>query len=554
MGKLALINGKIYVERDVFVQAVCAEGEEICRIGSNEEILQAAGRDAEVIDLEGRTVIPGLNDSHMHLLNVGMSFARAQIIGAVSIEDLIGRVKSFMEQRPQDARKGIFSKGWNQDLFIGEKRMPTRYDLDRISTEVPVVLQRVCGHVAAANSKAIEMLGLDHQMIQVNGGTIEVDENGVPNGIFTENAIDLVAGLTPKFTLEDNKRLFLMAADYAVSHGITSVQSNDVGNGSTSREDLFRLLHEIYDEKLCSLRYRHQVCLHSVEELRDYVEKGEFKHGVYKDPRRLALGPLKLFKDGSLGGRTASMRREYLDAPGNFGIEVRSDQEMEECCRIADEAGIQVVTHVIGDKAIEDVIKNYEHVLHEGKNPLRHTLIHCQITDRPMLERIARDDILIAYQPIFLDYDMHVVISRCGEELSSTSYAFKTAKDLGIHVSYGTDAPVEDCNPFPNLYSAVTRRDKNGYPEGGFFSQECVDVSDAVDAYTIGSAYNEFCEEFKGRIKPGYLADLVVLDTDIFTCEPAKIRGILPDITIIGGKVVYRRQSIDKNIQQEETK
>ena len=158
-----------------------------------------------------------------------------------------------------------------------------------------------------------------------------------------------------------------------------------------------------------------------------------------------------------------------------------------------------------------------------------------------MMERIAGDDIPICYQPIFLDYDMHVVTDRCGEELSSTSYAFGTAKKLGIHVSYGTDSPVEDCNPFPNLYSAVTRRDQKGWPEGGFFPEERVDIEDAVDAYTIGSAYNEFAEDFKGRLKPGYLADMAVLDTDIFTCRPEEIRTILPVMTIVDGQIVYRK-------------
>jgi len=145
------------------------------------------------------------------------------------------------------------------------------------------------------------------------------------------------------------------------------------------------------------------------------------------------------------------------------------------------------------------------------------------------------------YQPIFLDYDMHAVISRCGEELSSTSYAFKTAEDLGIHVSYGTDSPVEDSNPFPNLYSAVTRKDKTGFPEGGFFPQECVDIETAIDAYTIGSAYNEFMEDRKGRIKPGFLADMVILDKDIFTCDPMEIRGILPVMTIVDGQIAWEK-------------
>ncbi|MEY8395700.1 amidohydrolase [Lachnospiraceae bacterium 45-P1] len=541
MSRMVLVNGKIYVDRGVFAEAVYAENDIIRAVGKNQEILETAG-EAEIIDLQGKTVIPGLNDSHMHLLNVGMGFAQAKIIGVTSMTELIDRVRVFMKEHPEEAKNGILSKGWNQDLFTDEKRMPTRYDLDQITTEIPIVLKRVCGHVASVNSRVIELLGLDKTMVHVDGGTIETDESGRPNGIFTENAVALAEDLIPKYTLEDNKRLFLRAVDYALAHGVTSVQSNDVGNGQLPMEDVFRLLHEVYDAGLCKLRYRHQVCVHSVAEFKKYVENGEFKTGVYENPQMLALGPVKLFKDGSLGGRTAAMRKGYLDDPENYGVEARSNEEMEVICQMADKAGIQVVTHVIGDKAIEDVLGNYEHVLRDGKNPLRHALIHCQITDRPLLERIARNDVLVAYQPIFLDYDMHVVTSRCGEALSSTSYAFKTAKELGIHVSYGTDSPVEDLNPFPNLYSAITRKDKNGSPEKGFYPEECVDVSDAIDAYTAGSAYNEFSEDFKGRIKPGYLADMVVLDRDIFTCNPMEIRDILPEMTIVGGAIVFQKQ------------
>ena len=542
MGELVLTNGKIYVERGAFAQAVYARDGEIRAVGSNEEVLKAAGPAAKVIDLKGKTVIPGLNDSHLHLLNYGMSYARADIIGVTSIEEMIERVRKFVAERPEESRNGILSKGWNQDLFTGEKRMPNRYDLDRISTEVPVVMVRICGHLAAANSRAIELLGLDKQMIEVSGGTIETDENGVPNGIFAENAMNLVTDLIPRFTIEDTKRLFLKAADYAVAHGITSVQSNDIGNTSTSMEEIFQMMHEIYDEGLCKLRYRHQVCITDPETFKKYIESGEFKNGKYKDPRRLALGPLKLFKDGSLGGRTAALRKGYADDPGNFGVECISKEEMDEFCRIADENGIQVVTHAIGDRAIADVMESYEKVLRNGKNPLRHGLIHCQITDRQMLEKAAKDDILISYQPIFLDYDMHILLDRCGKELGSTSYAFYTADKLGIHVSYGTDCPVEGCNPFPNLYSAVTRKDQKGWPEGGFFPEECVDICEAIDAYTIESAYQEFSEDFKGRIKEGYLADMVVLDRDIFTCDPMEIKDILPAMTIIGGEIVYQSE------------
>jgi predicted amidohydrolase YtcJ len=538
--KTALVNGKIYIERGVFKSAVLSEDGIIKATGTDEEILAAAGKDAKVIDCEGRTVIPGINDSHMHLLLIGSGLYQADTTGVKSIEDLIEKTKAFAEKYPERCVGGIHSIGWNQDLFTeGEKRIPTRHDLDKISTEVPVVLERICSHVVSANTKAIEMRGLGIGSAQFSGGTFELEEDGYPSGVFTENACAEILKVIPPYTAEQREDMFINAMNYAVEHGITSVQSNDAGCAE-SMDLVFPLVHRVYDSGKAKFRYHHQVCCHTVEEYKEYLA-GEYRHGDYSHPW-LTLGPLKLFRDGSLGGRTATMRHEYLDDPGNYGVEATHDEEMMELCRMADEVGMQVVTHVIGDKAIEDTVRCYESVLHNGKNPLRHGLVHCQITDMPLLERIAKDDILTLYQPIFLDYDMHAVISRCGEQLSSTSYAFGTMNRLNHKaVSYGTDSPVEDCNPFPNIYSAVTRKDKNGYPEGGFFPNECVDVYDAVDAYTEGSAYAQFMENEKGRIKPGYMADMTVLDKDIFTCDPMEIRSILPVMTIVGGKVVYEK-------------
>ena len=540
MSKLALFNGKIYVEKGVFAQALWAEDGVIVGVGRNEDV-PAEFHAYEVIDCGGKTVIPGLNDSHLHLIQIGTRLAQAPINQATSMDHLVEIVKDFAAKTPALTSKGIKAAGWNQDLFTDEKRIPTRWDLDRISTEVPVVLSRVCGHVVSANSKVLEILGMDKVPGHVDGGTIEVDENGVPNGIFTEAANGLAHDTIPALTLEDAEQHFFVGANYALEHGITSVQSNDAGNSSYPRDEVIDLLSRIYQEGRCPLRYRYQISFDSPEDLRNFVESGGYKRDLGADSNKIAFGPIKLFKDGSLGGRTGTMRHEYLDDPGNYGVETTTDAEMDAFCKLADQYGLQVVTHVIGDKAIEDVVGNYERVLHEGKNPLRHALVHCQITDLPLLERIAKSDIAVMYQPIFLDYDMHAVIPRCGEELSSTSYAFKTLNDLGAHISYGTDSPVENCNPFPNIYSAVTRKDKNGWPEGGFFPQECVDVETAIDAYTIGSAYNEFREDCKGRLKPGFLADMVVLDTDIFTCDPMMIRDILPVMTIVDGQVAWKK-------------
>ena len=540
MSRLALKNGKIYVERGVFAQAVLMENGRVTAVGDNEDIADLA-EDARIIDCGGRTVIPGLNDSHLHLIQIGTRLSRAEIAGSSSIDDMIQRVKAFMAAHPEACARGLAATGWNQDLFRDEKRMPNRYDLDRISTDIPIVLRRVCGHVATANSRALELLGMSQKPGRVEGGTIEVDENGVPNGIFTEAAAGLPDSVLPQADLKDARRDFLTGAQYALSHGITSVQSNDAGNSSYPRDAVIDMISTLYQENGCPLRYRFQISFDSPEDLQQFIDAGGYARSLGADPDMLAFGPVKLFKDGSLGGRTGTMRQGYLDDPGNFGVETTTDGDMDAFCRIADQNGLQVVTHVIGDKAIGDVTGNYERVLRDGQNPLRHALVHCQITDRPMLERIVRDHIPVMYQPIFLDYDMHAVISRCGEALSSTSYAFKTVEALGGWVSYGTDSPVEDCNPFPNIYSAVTRKDKNGWPEGGFFPEECVDVARAVDAYTLGSAYNEFRERDKGRIKPGFLADMVVLDTDIFTCDPMEIRNILPVMTIVGGRIAWEK-------------
>lgn len=537
MAKLVLKNGKIYIEKGVFTQAILMEDGVITAVGTNEEIA-ALSDNAQVIDCEGKTVIPGFNDSHMHLLMVGIGMAQADITAATSADQLVEIGKRFLEMHPEARNRGIQAVGWNQDLFTGDKRLPTRWDLDKISTEIPIIMERVCGHIVTVNSKLLEMLGIHKGARQFPGGTWETDENGEPNGILTELVCFRANAQFAPYSDAEYKQMFQMAANYALSHGITSVQSNDVGTAPIPSDTTFRIIREIYEAYECPLRYRHQMTFPSPEAFAQWAEGDKAQYLCQNS--RLTLGPLKLFKDGSLGARTATVRQEYRDDLGNFGVEATSRTDMDAFCAVAEKYGIQVVTHAIGDKAISDTVDSYETVLREG-NPLRHGIVHCQITDHPLLERIGKDQLETMVQPIFLDYDMHAILSRCGEELSSTSYAFKTLAALGAGLSFGTDSPVEDCNPFPNLYSAVTRKDKNGWPEEGFYPQECVDVETAVDAYTVGSAHAEFREKDKGRLKPGFLADMVVLDTDIFTCDPMRIRDILPVLTIVDGKIAWQK-------------
>ena len=541
MSKIALKNAKIYVEKGVFAQALYAEDGIIRAVGKNEDVLPLCG-DAQVIDCGGRTVVPGFNDSHMHLLMVGIGMAQADITKATSADHLVEIGRQFLADHPGAQKRGIQAVGWNQDLFVGDKRLPTRWDLDKISADIPIILERVCGHVVTVNSMVLELMGVTKDSPQFPGGTWEKDENGEPNGILTELTCNRANAVFAPYSDEEYRQMFLTAANYALSRGVTSVQSNDVGTAPVPPDTVFRVVRDIYANKLCPLRYRHQMSFASPTAFAQWVESDKKQCLCEND--RLTLGPLKLFKDGSLGARTATMRQEYRDDPGNFGVEALSEAEMTAFCALADRYDMQVVTHAIGDKAISDTVGNYEAILREGKNPLRHGLIHCQITDLPLLERIGRDDLQAMVQPVFLDYDMHAVLSRCGEDLSSTSYAFASLKKLGAQLSFGTDSPVEDCDPFANLYTAVTRKDHTGAPEGGFFPQECVDIYDAVDAYTLGSAHAEFREQDKGRLKPGYLADFVVLDTDLFTCDPMDIRCANPVLTVVGGEVAWRKETL----------
>lgn len=531
--KKILINGKIYIEKGNFAQAILIEDGFIKKVGSNEEILNSDYD--SLVDLNNNTVIPGLNDSHLHLSLVGEVMSSCSLSSARSIEDIIQIGKKFLENKSDSVY--LSGRGWNQDLFsTGEKRMINRYDLDKISKDIPIVFERVCGHIIAVNTKALEIMNTNEDTY-VDGGVIEIGDDGKANGIFKENAIYLAKGALPEKTDLELEKEILLAADYALSKGITSVQSCDVMN--TDADRIFRVIHNIYDNEKTKLRFSHQFNFQDIELFKNYLET-EFKNTNY-DEKFLSKGVLKLFKDGSLGARTAHMLKDYNDEPGTKGVEALSDKQLDALCELAHQNNITVVTHAIGDGAVESVINAYEKTINGDDNKLRHGIVHCQITSYSQLERIAKLNIPVMYQPIFLDYDTKIVESRVGKDLANTSYAFNTLLKLGAPVSFGTDSPVENCNPFPCIYCAVTRKALDSTPKEGFVPHERMSVEDVVDAYTIASAYNEFKENFKGRLKEGFVADLVVLDKDIFLVEHDEIKDISVIKTMIDGEFVYEK-------------
>lgn len=535
-----IYNGRIYQGPDRFAEAMIVNNGQIEYVGSNAEARNAAGV-SESIDCEGQTVIPGFNDSHLHMMMIGETMNLLSLYDCTSIEQIIERARDFVEAHPEVRRTGLHGRGWNQDYFVDEKRILNRHDADRISTEFPVVLERVCGHILATNSFTLNKLGLRPGSPQFPGGTFETEADGTPNGVFTEHACGVVYAMLAEPDRAERERRFRQALDYAVSRGVTSVQSNDISNSSLNRDDSISILRSVLQPDTAPLRLHMQICFSSPDALRKDIAEGLYHQAPEINNGWLTVGPLKLFVDGSLGARTAMIRNGYADDPGNYGEQVMSQAVMEEFCTVANAHGIQVVTHGIGDGAVELILNAYERAAVNGANPLRNGIIHCQITDVPLLQRMADLAVPAFYQPIFLNYDRRITDDRVGSAMASTSYAFKTLPALGGIVSYGTDAPVEDCNPFENLYSAITRKSLDGTPAGGFYPAERVNIHEAIEAYTVGSAYCQHMEGKKGRLVPGELADFVILERDIFTVAPEEIRDTLPVRTVVGGRTVFSR-------------
>ncbi len=533
---MIIYNAKILRKDGSFSEAIALKNGLIDSVGTNEEILKLKEPSTNCIDADNHLIIPGLNDSHQHLLMVGQLLQNVVLYGVTSIQELIGRGKHFIDTHKPEDGQFIGGMGWNQDYFTDEHRLPTRHDLDMISTTHPIVFRRACGHIMVCNSLTLQLAGIDENTPEVEGGQIDREENGYPTGIFRENASVYLTKLQKPETLEDIKKTILTAAGYAASKGLTSVQTNDVSSSNPNYEMVIQAYRELAEDGLLPVRVNLQCCFTEIESFDYFLNQG---YTFGQGNSNFKIGPLKLFVDGSLGARTALMRNPYYDDPNEIGIRTLTQAQSDELVKRAQEHNFQVVVHAIGDGAIEQVLDSYQKVFNQADgNTLRHGIVHCQITDLPLLKRFQDMDVLALVQPIFLHYDKHIVCDRVGEKLASTSYAFKTMENLHLHVSYGTDAPVEDLNPFASMYCAITRSDLNQTEP--FVPQECIDVQTAIYDYTVGSAYCSFEENDKGVLEVGQYADLILLDEDLFELATSQIKDVSPLLTIKGGSITYK--------------
>ncbi|HYE80748.1 MAG TPA: amidohydrolase [Clostridia bacterium] len=528
----AFINGKIQTLEGFTEEAVAVSGEKIAALGNTSDILGLCDPNTEIIDLEGRCLLPGFNDSHMHLILHGLSNDKIDLRGLTSIDEIINAGREFLEKEDKKAGEWISGYSFDQNLF-SEKVFPQKEDIDKISDKHPVLIDRVCGHVAVANSLALKTVGVTKHTV-IEGGVIDKDKYGNPTGVLREAALDWFKSYIPKPDAEKLKNIIRRTSREALALGLTSLHTNDAD--TTDYAAIFEAYQSLAKEGELAIRIYEEVQVTKPEELERFLNAG-IGAGYGDDYFR--TGNIKLFLDGSLGAGTAGLREAYSDDPENRGVFVHTQVKIDELVEIAHKAGMQIACHAIGDGAVEQFINAVEKAVKNEPKQLRHRIVHCQIADMDLFKRMAQLGIAADIQPAFVASDYPIIEKRIGAERAGKSYAWKTMLNYGIHLGGGSDCPVETNDPLWGIYCAVTREDENGKPTGGWLPGEKLSIQEAVKLYTIGSAYLSFEEDKKGTIKVGKLADMVVLSEDIFEVEPQDIKNIKVLMTMVGGKVQY---------------
>jgi len=523
-------NGIVYTGQMPLQEAFVVEDGRFALVGKSEQILTLPTDEA--IDLKGAFVCAGFNDSHMHLLNYGQTLSIAPLAKHTSsLEDMLDCLRETKPGRGS----WILGRGWNQDYFSDVKRMPNRYDLDRVSTEYPVCATRACGHALAVNSKALEMLNITTETPQIEGGEI-VMEGGEPNGVFFDNAMELVFSAIPNPNKEDVKNMIRAACAALNAYGVTSSQTDDYcAFLSLPWQVVNEAYRELEAEGELTVRVYEQANFTKADALAEFVESGNTT-GMGSDFFR--IGPLKMLGDGALGARTAFLSKPYADAPETVGLSVFTPEAFDELIGYANAHDMQVAVHCIGDACLDLVLNSFEKALAEHpRENHRHGIVHCQITRPDQLERIAKNNLHVYAQSIFLDYDIHIVEQRVGKELAASSYNWKTLMNGGATVSNGSDCPVELPDVMAGIQCAVTRCDLKG--TGPYLQEEAFTVQEALDSFTKAGAWASFEEKCKGQIVPGMLADFVVLGENPFEIEKNHIKDIAIMQTYVGGKCVF---------------
>lgn len=532
--KQLFVNGQVFTGTGRTCTAFAVEDGKFVAVGDDQQILSLQAAGDTVIDLAGQFVCAGFNDSHMHLVNYGNVMGCCNLMEHTSsVADIQQALRAFIKAENIPAGNWVRGRGWNQDYFVDNHDLPTRKQLDEVSTEHPICITRCCGHSLVVNTKALEVLGID-SVQKVDGGAYDLD-----SGAFFDNAMSLVYTRLPQPDRAEIKRMILRACKGLNALGVTSSQPDDLcAFENTPWQEVIAAYQELEKENLLTVRVYEQSQLTTPEALKAFLAAG-YKTGMGSD--MFKIGPLKLLGDGSLGARTAFLSGEYADLPGERGLAIFTQAQFDEMIALAHENGMQIAIHAIGDGILDRILLAYEKAFAAcPREDHRSGIVHVQLTRPDQLQKM-RELALHAYiQSIFLDYDINIVEARAGKELASTSYAFHTMKEMGLHVSNGTDCPVEMPRALHGIECAVTRCTLAG--KGPYRPEEAMSVEEALLSYTAEGAHASFEENVKGKIQEGMLADFVILAQSPFAVEKNQISAISVQKTYLGGVCVYEKE------------
>ncbi len=534
---LVLRNGPIWCGKaEGVVEALAVWQGRVLAAGSDKDVAALIGPNTRIVDLAGRLATPGLNDSHLHLLPLGlnMDWVDARPAAAPTLAALVAAIKARAAAlKPGD---WVCARGYDQTKLDGG-RHPTREDLDRAAPENPVMLVRTCGHITIFNSKALALAGIDETVETPPGGFIE-RRNGRLTGLFAENARAAITAFIPPPSDEDLITGIERGGQYLLSLGITSCMEAAAGMRAGFRE--IAAYHRAKRDGRLPVRTWIALLGDPDRSIVPQCYEAGLVAGVGDD--MLMIGGVKYFLDGSAGGRTAWMSKPYVDQPENFGVRMLADAEIDRLVMEAHVQGYQLVCHAIGDAAIEQLIIAYEKALAAHPDPdRRHRIEHCGFSTPAQHARMLKAGIYPCPQQVFVHDFGDAYVAVLGDERARPSYPFRTWFDLGLKPSTGSDAPVCDPNPFPNFYVMLTRQTWRGTVMD---ERQCVSIEEALQAYTEFGAFSQKQERVKGRLVPGMLADIAVFSRNLLAASPTEIlNDTRCDLTILGGRVVFDRLS-----------
>ncbi|PLS14851.1 amidohydrolase [Bacillus sp. M6-12] len=530
-------GGKIYTmeAENTEVEAVYTDSGRILKAGSLMEIRKVFhSAITDEIHLNGNTMLPGLVDSHMHLIGHGERLMRLDLSSLKSRQAVLEAVKDKCSQTEKG--EWIIGEGWNENEWDSQELIHLD-DLDKISDEHPILLKRVCRHALVVNSFAMRLANITEQTKNPAGGVIGRNQDGRINGLLKDQAQELLLSCLPDISGDYLTKALRTAISDCYQLGLTGVHSEDLHyyNGFSST---YEAIYKVIQEE--EMKFRTNLLVH-YEVVEDMAESGLKEES---GSQFIELGAMKIFADGSLGGRTALLSHPYADDPETNGVAIHSREELALLTAKARRFGMPVAIHAIGDLAFEYALHAIE--THPPLKGQRDRLIHAQVLNRELIEKAKSLPVIFDIQPIFVAADFPWVIEKIGQEFMKYAYAWKTLINQGIVCAGGSDAPVENANPLLGIHAAVTRSKPGKEKREVFAEEQCLSMYEAVSLFTKGSAYAAGREHESGQIKEGFLADFTVLDKDIFKIDPDELLDIKAVMTVVDGEAVFTSSKLNR--------